>query len=70
MAKTMVSVTLCPWLVPNFVRVENHGQALDVSVPLREVDAEALSQMCDDFRASIFSRAGKADPKLFAVSKV
>ena len=29
---------------------------------IRDIDAETLSQMCDDFRADVFRKAGKADP--------
>jgi hypothetical protein len=29
---------------------------------LKEVDAETLAKMCDDFRAEIFRKAGKPDP--------
>jgi hypothetical protein len=29
---------------------------------LKEVDAETLAKMCDDFRAEIFRKAEKPDP--------
>lgn len=30
---------------------------------LRDVDAETLSILCDQFRADVFAKAGKPDPK-------
>lgn len=33
------------------------------SYPLKDVPAEDLAEMCDAFRAEVFRKAGKADPK-------
>lgn len=34
-----------------------------ISIPLSDVDAESLSDLCDEFRKSVFEKAGKKDPK-------
>lgn len=57
-----------PWITPNFVtakmppRPRQEGFQEGPKWHLRDVDAETLAKMCDDFRAEIFRKAGKADP--------
>jgi hypothetical protein len=51
-------------MVPNFVTLDLAGCVHEEpTVPLKAVDAETLSKMCDEFRAAIFKKAGKKDPK-------
>ncbi|MFA6132518.1 MAG: hypothetical protein WC869_00725 [Phycisphaerae bacterium] len=53
-----------PFMVPNFVTLDLAGCVHEEpTVPLKAVDAETLSKMCDEFRAAIFKKAGKKDPK-------
>lgn len=65
-----MNIQLKPFLVPNFIipilpAVERQsGPSFSNGFPLSEVSAEELSKMCDDFRAAIFSKACKKDPKL------
>ena len=65
-----MNIKLQPWQTPNFVigvmppRPRQEGFNPD-AVPkwqLKEVDAETLAKMCDDFRAEIFRKAEKPDP--------
>ncbi len=59
-----IATALQPFLVPNFVlevprrrpRQEGTGHCL------HELSEQALSDLCDQFRASVFAKAGKADP--------
>lgn len=32
-------------------------------IPIEEVDAESLSNLCDEFREGVFKKVGKEDPK-------
>ncbi|MBK6942518.1 MAG: hypothetical protein IPH13_20270 [Planctomycetes bacterium] len=71
-------IDLAPFTVPNFVRAqfkldlpkelsEQGAQAFDSKsappIALRDVSADALSELCDRFRADVFAKAGKLDPK-------
>lgn len=64
-----MTMKLKPWLVPNFVTSEMPpGQRQDgfreaPTWPLSEIPADVLAEMCDDFRAEVFRKAGKTDPK-------
>lgn len=57
-----------PFNVPNFVlqeakiRPRSDGFHEAPSFPLSDFDADELSQMCDEFRAAVFKKAGKQDP--------
>lgn len=66
MAKIGISVE--PFMIPNFVRRAKkssaQGDDSDPAFPLRDVDADALSALCDQFRADVFKQAGKTDPRL------
>lgn len=64
-------IQLAPWTVPNFVigampaRPRQEGFNPD-SVPkwaLHELDADVLADQCDAFRAEVFRKAGKQDPR-------
>lgn len=64
-----ITIRLKPFNVPNFViaerspRPRQDGISFDEGIPLAEIEAEVLASLCDDFRASVFSKAGKADPR-------
>lgn len=55
--------------VPNYVLAEsriaprNEGFTESPKFALRELPAETLSALCDQFRADVFRRAGKVDPR-------
>lgn len=59
-----------PFRTPNFALVEmkvgarNQGWAEGPKYPVSEIDASALASLCDQFRADIFSKAGKLDPAI------
>lgn len=64
-----IEIKLQPFTTPNFVIAQvppqprEHGFAQAPSFPLSEVDADSLSVMCDEFRAEVFKKAGKRDPR-------
>lgn len=39
------------------------GLVVAPSWSIKDIDAEVLSEMCDQFRASVFQKAGKKDPR-------
>ncbi len=53
------------WLTPNCVAAEHVPGRLAAPAiwPLKDVDADTLADLCDQFRAEIFRKAGKADPR-------
>lgn len=57
--RALVVVELVPFPVPNGV---NYGDNT-AGFSLHEIDAEALSAQCDRFRADVFAKAGKKDPR-------
>ena len=59
--KTILDIKLKPIRTPNFILVDcvEGGR-----FRLNEFAAETLSDLCDDFRAEIFQKAGKNDPSL------
>lgn len=66
-----MTIKLRPWTTPNFIigevaaRPRQEGFNPD-AVPkwaLAEVDAVTLAAQCDAFRAEVFAKAGKADPR-------
>lgn len=64
-----MTMKLKPWLVPSFVtqemppRQRQDGFTEGPKWPLNEIPADVLAAMCDDFRAEVFRKAGKVDPK-------
>ena len=54
-----MNIELRPWVTPSFV-ITACGK---ISWPLREIDADTLAQLCDDFRAEVFLKAKRIDPK-------
>lgn len=69
MTNPNISLKLRPFIVPNFVSVEalpkqrQDGVSFPCTFPLCAVGEDELSRMCDEFRAEIFKKAGKTDPK-------
>lgn len=48
---------LRPFTVPNYVGVEMGAQE-PVSIPLSELDREALEELCEEFVDAVFTKAG------------
>lgn len=64
--KATIEIELKPFTVPNFVtpvpktgRQDTEGTH---SIPLSDLDARTLEQMCDEFREAVFTKAGKQRP--------
>lgn len=62
------TVNLQPFRVPNFViqdapaRPRQEGFTESPKYALSELEPETLAELCDDFRRSVFEKAGKDDP--------
>jgi hypothetical protein len=61
-----ITIPIKPFVVPSYVSAAESVDVVrkDTNFPLSEVDADALSQLCDDWRAAVFKKAGKDDPRL------
>ncbi len=59
-----IELKLKPFTVPSFVIAATTTEILvpPPSFPLGDLSAETLAAMCDDFRATVFAKAGKKDP--------
>jgi hypothetical protein len=63
-----MTIDLQPFQTPNFVigkttaLPRGDGWHPSPKWSLKEVDAETLARMCDEFRAEVFKKAGKIDP--------
>ena len=66
--KANVEVAIQPFSIPHFVRRDKKAAAGDpdaeAAFELSAVDAMTLSALCDQFRADVFKKAGKTDPRL------
>ncbi len=51
-------VQLKPFLVPNFAVALNKQSIENGSFPLKDLDYETLDRLCNDFRMSVFKKAG------------
>ncbi len=57
-----------PMNVPNFViaqmppRERQEGMVQSPKFHLRELEAEVLAELCDEFRTNVFAKAEKTDP--------
>jgi hypothetical protein len=64
-----IPLNVVPWVTPNYVSIQTpprrrqDGFQEGPKLPLAEVDAEVLAAMCDAFRAEVFVKAQKPDPK-------
>ena len=61
-------IKLRPFQVPNFALAEQSpGERQDgfkqaPSFALKDLESHTLAQLCRDFRAAVFAKAGKVDP--------
>lgn len=64
-----IELKLQPFKTPYFVlsqvapKPRDRGFEQVPSFPLSDLDPEALSAMCDEFRAEVFEKAGKQYPR-------
>lgn len=62
-----MEIKIKPFLTPNFVRVEvppesrDSGFSVVPCFPLKDVPAEDLNKLCNDFRKEVFRKAEKED---------
>lgn len=67
--KITVEVGLQPFQVPGFVRptkrlrMSQDGVTFDDGIPLSDLPEDTLAALCDEFRAGVFLKAGKQDPR-------
>lgn len=56
---------LRPFQVPTVVVVEGQAGTTfpTASIPLTKVPEAVLAELCNDFRAAVFEKAGKVDPQ-------
>ena len=59
-------VDVCPFSIPTTVTLEVNtvgtGGSCRASVPIGELGADEISQLCDEFRASLFDSVDLVDP--------
>jgi hypothetical protein len=60
--KANVELSFEPFMTPNFVRISPDGNnaILIATLPLKEINANTLDRLCDQFRTDIFKKAGKS----------
>lgn len=64
-----ISLELKPFSTPNFVivktppRPRQEGIIEAPSIPLHELSAQTLDELCNDFRDEVFFKAEKKDPR-------
>jgi hypothetical protein len=56
----MQFIEVKPFGTPNFVLSKEQGR---FSLHLKELDEQALSDLCDKFRQDVFKKANKKDPR-------
>lgn len=67
--KITVEVGLRPFQVPGFVQPEKKlglrqdGIQFSDGIPLADLPEDTLAALCDEFRAGVFQKAGKQDPR-------
>lgn len=62
-----IELRLLNFAVPDSVSIGTSGPFSDLpSVPLSDVGAQALDDLCEEFRKAVFSKAGKRDPRVTA----
>lgn len=63
-----IKVRLLPIRVPNYIiheaqpRPQGEGFKENDKSKLEDLNPDTLAELCDDFRKSIFEKAGKTDP--------
>jgi hypothetical protein len=68
--KVKLDVELKPFNVPSFVfigtppRSREEGVKFDSGIALRDVSAETLEKLCEEFTNAVFKKAGKHRPPI------
>jgi len=63
MNRTMIEVPPRAWRSPNFICFDTDEQGMEgFKISIQNASVELLDQMCRQFRAEIFEKAGKTDP--------
>lgn len=63
--KATIEIELLPFNVPNYVRTKREGMEEgvdDAALHLRDLDAETLDELCENFTNEVFKRAKKQRP--------
>ncbi len=63
MSEITVTVRLKPFNVPSGVVPEESDIYVPTVIQITDVDAKTLSEMADEWRAELFRKAGKKDPR-------
>ena len=66
-----IKLALKDWQVPNFATIiplvdserQEGFKALE-TIPLKNLEAETLDELCNNFRKEVFRKAEKKDPKI------
>ena len=71
--KATIKVTLKPFTVPNFVLLDVPPKRRDEGfdpegskVALADLEPEDLDALCNEFRNTVFNKAGKGQPPTYA----
>lgn len=70
--KTKIEVDLKPFIVPNFVLIapkaglKQDGFKVGDKYALSQLDSEILLKMCEEFKMSVFEKAGKKIPSIMS----
>lgn len=69
--KATLDVELEPFTVPNFVRIRHPDPKAEdiITVPIGTVDSLTLDRMCNEFRDSVFKKAGRTPPPTCAPTR-
>ena len=62
--KATITVSILPFIVPNYVttNMTPEGKDEELSIRLSDLDPETLDKLCRMFRDAVFSKAGKRPP--------
>jgi len=63
--KTFVQLEVTAFDVPSYVSFRDRWG----KVPIDSLSERVLSEMCEQFRAGVFEKAGKRDPKISSVDE-
>jgi hypothetical protein len=64
-----IKLKLRPWMAPNFAVPESppgrreDGVRFEAGIHVRDLPVETLAEMADEWRAELFRKAGKKDPR-------
>lgn len=59
--RILIEAEIKDWMPPNYVNTVDEKLP---SIPIKDVDVKTLDQLCKNFRAAVFQKAGKPDPEV------